>query len=119
MSEDIHTHYGVRCEVKEVEAVCVHNIIEEVRERGAEPAIEISGEEGISVWSAFGGRTWNHMSRGVSLRLPRPHALVPALQSSRIERRSEDDVLLLHLHQLALQDAGFHLLALDLAFDSF
>jgi hypothetical protein len=49
MSEDRHAHYGVRREIKKMEAVCVHNIVEEIGERRTESAIEISNEEGISV----------------------------------------------------------------------
>jgi hypothetical protein len=100
-----------------MEAVRVHDIIEEIGERRAEPTVEVSNKEVISVRSAFGTRTWNHASCGVSLRLLRPHALVPVLQGSRIERRSKDGELLPHLHQLALRDIGLCLLAL--AFASF
>src|SRR3989337_2817981 len=97
-----------------MEAVRVHDIIEEIREWRAEPTVEVSSKEVISVRSAFGTRTWNHASCGVSLCLLRPHAL-PVLQSFRVERRGKDGELLPHLHQLALRDIGLCLFVFALA----
>src|SRR3989337_1013054 len=98
-----------------MEAVRVHDIIEEIREWRAEPTVEVSSKEVISVRSAFGTRTWNHASCGVSLHLLRPHTLVPVLKGFRVERRSKDGELLPHRHQLALRDIGLCLLALVFA----
>ena len=44
-----HARHGIRREIKKVEAVGVHEIIEKIGERGAEPAGEVVNEERIPI----------------------------------------------------------------------
>ena len=51
MCENCHGQNGVGGEIKEAEAVGVHDIAEELREGRAKPAIEEQREEWVPVWS--------------------------------------------------------------------
>ena len=53
MCENCHGQDSVGGEVKEAEAICVHDITEELREGRAEPAIEEQREEWVPVLSQF------------------------------------------------------------------
>lgn len=111
MREDGHARRGIRREIKKLEAIREHDIVEEIRERGTEAAIEVIGKEVIFA-SATPGRSWTHAGCRVSFRLPCPHGPISLLQCVRIKHRGEDDVLLPHFRQLALRDNGFRLFAL-------
>ena len=50
MGKEGHARHGVRRKVEEMEAVGVHDVVEEIRERGAEPAGEVIDEEGVPIW---------------------------------------------------------------------
>lgn len=84
-----------------MEAVCVHDVDEEIRKRRAEPAIKVGDKEREFIWAALGG-SWAHASSRVSPRLLPPHTQVPINQGAHVERRGEDDVFLPHLHQIDL-----------------
>ena len=54
MCEEDHTRHGIRREIQEAEAVGVHDILDEIREGGTEPAGEIVDEEGVPMWERPG-----------------------------------------------------------------
>ena len=70
MGKQGHARHGVRRKVQKVEAVGVHDVVEEVGERGAEPAGEVIDQERISTCPGLGkasrddfcGRMPRHLS---------------------------------------------------------
>jgi hypothetical protein len=52
MRKTSHSQHRIQCEIKKVEIVGVHDIIEELRKRRAKPTPEICGREGILIWTA-------------------------------------------------------------------
>ena len=44
-----HARHDIRSEIQKVEAVGVHDVIEEIGERGAEPAGKVINEEGVPI----------------------------------------------------------------------
>ena len=53
MGEEGHARHGIRREIQEIEVVGVHDVVEEVRERGAEPAREEIDEKGVPIWAGL------------------------------------------------------------------
>ena len=60
------------------------------------------------MWGGLGVGSWDDAGSRMPHCLSSPDTQIPLLQGARVERRGKDDVLLPHLHQLAL----WHLLAL-------
>ena len=54
VGKESHACHGIRREIQKMEAVSVHDVVEEVRERGAEPAREVIDEEGVPIWAVLG-----------------------------------------------------------------
>ena len=69
MCENCHGQNGIGGEVKEAEPVGVHNVVEKLRERRAEPAVEEQGEERISIWSRFPSGGWKYLRARMRSRL--------------------------------------------------
>ena len=46
VGKERHACHGVRCKIQKTEAEGAHDIVEEIRERGAEPARKVIDEEG-------------------------------------------------------------------------
>ena len=49
MCEKSHARHGVRGEIQEAKAVGVHDILEEIRKGGTEPAGEVVDKEGLPI----------------------------------------------------------------------
>ena len=53
MGEEGHARHGIRRKIQKMEAVGVHDVVEDIRERGAEPAREEVDRRGADL-----GRPW-------------------------------------------------------------
>ena len=53
MGEEGHVRHGIRRKIQKMGAVGVHDVVEEVRKRRAEPAREVVDEEGVPVWDGL------------------------------------------------------------------
>ena len=54
MGKEGHARHGIWSEIQEVEAIGVHDVLEEIGEGGTEPAGEVVDEEGVPIWSGLG-----------------------------------------------------------------
>jgi hypothetical protein len=89
-----------------MEAICIHDVIEEVGERGAEPAIKISDEERIFIWAAL-SKIGKYRRGSMSTHSSPPHVCIPFNQISLVVDRLDDEMLLPCLHQgLRVHDDG-------------
>ena len=70
MGKEGHARHGVRHEVQKVEAVGVHDVVEEIRERGADPTGEIVDEEMVPSWTGLGAGSGDDARGGMPRRLP-------------------------------------------------
>ena len=50
LCEENHARHDNQSEIQKAEAVGVHDILEEIRERGTAPAREVINEEGVPIW---------------------------------------------------------------------
>ena len=62
-----HARHGIWSKIEKVEAVGVHDVIEEIGERGAEPAGKVINKEGVLIRAGL-GETGGDDARG---RMPR------------------------------------------------
>ena len=53
VGKESHARHDIRRKIQKMEAVGVHDIVEEVRERGAEPAREEIDEKGVPIWAGL------------------------------------------------------------------
>ena len=54
VSKDRHASYGIWHEIKEMEAKGEHDVVKEIRERGAEPARKVIDKEGVPIGASLG-----------------------------------------------------------------
>ena len=94
MCGNCHGQNGVGGEIKEAEAVGVHDIAEELREGRVETAIEEQREEWVPVWSQLrsSGREYPRARMRTRLRRPKEVEVLPQLL--RAELGGEDRPLL-------------------------
>ena len=72
MGKEGHAHHDIWSEIQEAEAIGVHDVLEEIREGGIEPAREIVDEEGIPIWAGLGEIGGDDARGRVPRRLPPP-----------------------------------------------
>ena len=104
--EESHARHGIWSEIQKTKAVGVHDILEEIRKGGTEPAREIVDKEGIPMWGRPGAggddvRGW--MPHLLSSRLHPPQILEHLLELRHVDRRGEVGELRPSHHQLALR----------------
>ena len=91
--EKSHARHSIRSKIQKVEAVGVHDVIEEIGERGTEPAGEVVNKEWIPIWgglSAIGGDdVCGWMPRRLSPRLAPPQGLEAVPELEHIDRRGK------------------------------
>ena len=103
MGEKSHACHGIWSEIQKVEAIGVHDVIEEIRERGAEPAGEVINEEGVPIRAGL-GETGGDDARGrVPLRLAPPQGLKVVPEVDRVDCRRRVGELRPPCRQLALR----------------
>src|SRR3954462_1269778 len=90
MCENCHGQDSIGGEVKEVEPVGVHDVIEEFRKGRAEPAVEEQGEERVPSGSLFPSSGWEYLRARMRWRHRRPEEVVVLLQLLRRKLRWED-----------------------------
>ena len=54
MGKKSHARHGIQSEIQKVEAVCVHDVIEEIGERGADAAGKVINEEWVPIRAGLG-----------------------------------------------------------------
>ena len=96
VGKESHARHGIRREIQKMEAVGVHDVVEEIRERGAEPAREEIDEEGVPIWAGLGEIGGDDARGRVPRRLPPPQGQEEVLEVDRIDRRRKVG----ELHQL-------------------
>ena len=89
MGEEGHARHGIRRKIQKVEAIGVHDVVEEVRERGAEPAREEINEEGVPIWAVLGKISRDDARGRMPCRLPPPQGQEEVLEVDRIDCRRE------------------------------
>ena len=94
VGEEGHARHSIRRKIQKVEAIGVHDVIEEIREGGgAKAAREVIDEEWIPIWGGLGAigrddvRGW--MPRRLSPRLAPPQVLEVVPEFDRIDRRQK------------------------------
>ena len=86
-----------------MEAIGVHDVVEEDGERGTEPAREEIDEEGVPIWAVLGKIGGDDARGRVPSRLPPPQGQEEVLEVDRIDRRREVGELRLPHRRLALR----------------
>ena len=93
MRKKRHARHSIRSEIQKVEAVCVHDIIEEIGERGAKAAGKVIDEKWVPIRAGLGeiseDGTRGRMPRRLSPRLAPPQGLEVVLEVDRVDRRGK------------------------------
>ena len=109
VGKESHAHHGIRHEIKKMETVGVHDIIEKIGERGAEPAGEVVNEERILIRAGLSKIGRDDVRGQMPCRLCPPQRPEVVLEVDLIDRRGEEGKLRSKRRQLALR----HLLLPD------
>ena len=104
--EESHARHDIRSEIQKAESIGVHDVLEEIREGGTEPAGEVVDKEGVPIWGGLDvgrdeARGW--MPRLLSSCLHPPRIFEELLELGHVDRRGEVGELRPSCHRLALR----------------